>query len=161
MVRFGLVWFYGISTIVGYLIPNPVFTNVLNILFVNTFCRYTQLSDQSVLFLTILFGRSHLFALSSISPIDWTLSGSTTPRQSGPESNGNKGVLCILQSSSITGASQSDCLMSYPGHSLRESYLSADLQLVYSITPANWDKDVKIFKNNWFWIQCFPSKLFA
>ena len=28
---FGLVWFYGISTIVGYLMPNPVFTYVLNI----------------------------------------------------------------------------------------------------------------------------------
>ena len=25
-VRFGLVWFYGISTIVGYLMPNPVYT---------------------------------------------------------------------------------------------------------------------------------------
>ena len=28
---FGLVWFYGISTIVGYLMPNPVFTYILNI----------------------------------------------------------------------------------------------------------------------------------
>ena len=26
MIWFGLVWFYGISTIVGYLMPNPVFT---------------------------------------------------------------------------------------------------------------------------------------
>ena len=24
LVRFGLIWFYGISTIVGYLMPNPV-----------------------------------------------------------------------------------------------------------------------------------------
>ena len=30
-----LVWFYGISTIVAYLMPNPVFTYVLNILFVD------------------------------------------------------------------------------------------------------------------------------
>ena len=33
-------------------------------------------------------------------------------------SNGNERVLCILQSSSITRSSPSDCLVSYPGHSL-------------------------------------------
>ena len=27
-----LVWFYGISTIVGYLMPNPFYTYILNIL---------------------------------------------------------------------------------------------------------------------------------
>ena len=26
LVWFGLVWFYGISTIVGYLMPNPLYT---------------------------------------------------------------------------------------------------------------------------------------
>ena len=26
----GLVWFYDISTIVGYLMPNPVYTYILN-----------------------------------------------------------------------------------------------------------------------------------
>ena len=26
-----LVWFYGISTIVGYLMPNPLYTYILNI----------------------------------------------------------------------------------------------------------------------------------
>ena len=26
----GLVWFYGISTIVGYLMPNPPYTDLLN-----------------------------------------------------------------------------------------------------------------------------------
>ena len=36
----------------------------------------------------------------------------------GPGSDGNKGVLRIPQSSSITGASPSDCLISYPGYSL-------------------------------------------
>ena len=40
------------------------------------------------------------------------LSGSTTPGQSGPESNGIEGVLCIPQSSSIAGTSPSDCLVS-------------------------------------------------
>ena len=30
-IRFGLVGFYGISTIVGYLMPNPLYTYILNI----------------------------------------------------------------------------------------------------------------------------------
>ena len=37
-------------------------------------------------------------------PIDRTLSGATTPGQSGPGSDGNEGVLCIPKSFSITGA---------------------------------------------------------
>ena len=53
-----LVWFYGISIIVGYLMPNLVFTFILNIWFVNTFCRYTHLNDQTDLFLTIHFSIS-------------------------------------------------------------------------------------------------------
>ena len=46
------------------------------------------------------------------------LSGATTPGLSGPGSDGNKVVLHIPQSSSITGTSPSDCLVSYPVHSL-------------------------------------------
>ena len=42
-----------------------------------------------------------------------TLSGATTPGQNGLRSNGNDGVLPIPQSSSITGNSLSDCLVSY------------------------------------------------
>ena len=48
------------------------------------------------------------------------LSGASTPGQSGPGRNGNEGVLHIPQSSSITGTSPSDCLVSYPGHLLGE-----------------------------------------
>ena len=59
---------------------------------------------------------------SFIRPIDKTLSSATTRGLSGPGSDGNKGVLHIPQSSSITGASPSDCLVSYPGHLLGESY---------------------------------------
>ena len=29
--RFGLIGFYGISTIVGYLIPNPLYTSILDL----------------------------------------------------------------------------------------------------------------------------------
>ena len=54
---------------------------------------------------------------SSICPLDRTLSGATTPGQSGPGSNGNEGLLRIPQSYNITGASQSNCLMLYPRHS--------------------------------------------
>ena len=67
--------------------------------------------------------------------------GATIPGHSGPGSDGNKGVLRIPQSSSITGTSPSDCLVSYLGHSLREeNYLFAEKQLVYSTTPANRTK---------------------
>ena len=52
------------------------------------------------------------------------------PGQSGPGSNGNEGVLRIPQSPSITGTSPSDCLVSYPGHSLGSSYPSAEVQSV-------------------------------
>ena len=54
---------------------------------------YTQLNVKIVLFRTIQF--------SSIWPIDRTLSGATTPSQSGPGSDGNEGVLHIPQSLNI------------------------------------------------------------
>ena len=62
---------------------------------------------------------------TSIKPVDTTLTGAITPGQSGPGSNGNEGILRIFQSSSINEASPSDCLVSYPGHTLRESVYSA------------------------------------
>ena len=46
---------------------------------------------------------------SSIRPIDRTLPGATIPGQIRRGSDGNVGVLCILQSSSIAEASSSDC----------------------------------------------------
>ena len=50
---FSFDWFYGISTIVGYLMTSPAFTYILDIWFVNT-----QLNEQTVLFLTIQFSIS-------------------------------------------------------------------------------------------------------
>ena len=58
--------------------------------------------------------------------------------QSGPRSDGNEDVLHIPQSSIITGTSPSDCLVSYPRHSLGGSYPSTEVQSVYSIAPADW-----------------------
>ena len=94
---------------------------------------------KTVLFQTIQFSVTTLF--SSTSLIDRTLSRATTPGQSGPGSDGSKGVLLIPQSSSITVASPSVCFVSYAGHSLGESYSSAEMQLVYSAALADWAKN--------------------
>ena len=58
-----------------------------------------QLNVKTVLFQATQFRISTQF--SFISPID------------GPGSDGNEGAICIPQSSSITGTSTSDCLVSY------------------------------------------------
>ena len=70
--------------------------------------------------------------LSSIWPIDRTLLDAATPGQSGPGSDGSKGVLHIPQNSNIIGTSPSDCLVLYPEH----SYPSAGKQSVYSMVPT-------------------------
>ena len=67
---------------------------------------------------------------SSIRPIDRILSGATTPGLGGLGSDGNEGVLHIPQSFSIAWTSPWDCLVSYPGHTMRESYPSLEMQLV-------------------------------
>ena len=61
---------------------------------------YTQLNDDTVLFQAIPF--SIITQLSSIWPIDRTLSGAASPGQSWPWCDGNEGVLRIPQSSIIT-----------------------------------------------------------
>ena len=65
------------------------------------------------------------------------LSSGTTPGQSGPGSNGNKGVFCIPQNVR-TGFSALDCLVQYLEYSLGESYPSVEMQLVYFTAPADW-----------------------
>ena len=72
------------------------------------------LDIETVLFQIIQFSIRLLF--SSNLPIDGTLSAATAQSKNGPGSDGNKGVLCIPQSSSITRNSTSECLVSYPGH---------------------------------------------
>ena len=81
---------------------------------------YIQLNDQTILFQIIQFSINHLFA-QSLNVKQFYLthrSGATIQGQSEPGSAGDEGLLHILQTSSITGASLSDCLMSYPGHLL-------------------------------------------
>ncbi len=95
---------------------------------------FTQLNDQTVLFQTIQFSISYLFAFSLNVKQNYLThrSGAATSGQNLPGSYGIKGVLRIPQSSSISGASQSDCLISYSGHSFVGSYPSAEMQSVYS-----------------------------
>ena len=77
----------------------------------------------------------------SVWPIDKTQSGATTLRQSRPGSDGNGGVLRIPQSSSITAASLSDCLITYIDTRWRVFfYSSAEMQSVYFIATADWAK---------------------
>ena len=75
--------------------------------------------QKTVLFQTIQFTTNTQF--SSIWHTEMTLSGLTTPGQSGHGSGSNDGILRIHQRSGITGAKLSDCLVSYTGYSLRES----------------------------------------
>ena len=70
---------------------------------------------------------------NTIWPIDRTLSCATTSDKSGPGGDVNEGVIHIPQSSSITGTSPSDCLMSYTAHSLWGPYPSAEKQSIYII----------------------------
>ena len=69
---------------------------------------------------------------SSIKTLDRTLSGASTPGQSGPGSDGNEGVFHIPQSSNITGASHQ--VVNVISRILigRGSYTSAEMQSVYS-----------------------------
>ena len=91
---------------------------------------------KTILFQVIQFNISTKF--SSIWSIDRALSGATTLGQSGPLSDGSKRILCIPQSSSITGTSPIDCLVSYPGHLLGSSYPSAEVLSAYSTAVADW-----------------------
>ena len=73
-----------------------------------------------------------------------------------PGSNGNREVLHIPQSSKA-GASQSDGLMSYPGHLLRLSYPFAEMLLVHSTTLL--DSAKKCIVNLKKQATLFPEKL--
>ena len=74
IIQFGLVWFYGISTIVGYLIPNSFNTYILDIskkfsdnIFKQAWAHFfTQLNGFThfCLIQIILFKINHLFAHS-------------------------------------------------------------------------------------------------
>ena len=64
----------------------------------------------------------------------------TTPAQSGIEADANKRLQHNSQSSSISEASPEDCLVTYSGYSLGESYSSVEMRSVYSAASADWAK---------------------
>ena len=70
---------------------------------------YTELNVKTVLFQPIQF--SIIKQFNSIWPIEWTLSGATSPGQSVPGNDCSEGVFRILQGSIITGTSPADCLV--------------------------------------------------
>ena len=63
--------------------------------------------------------------------MDRALSDATNPGLMGSGINGNEGLFHIPEISKI-GASPSNCSMSYPGHSLGETFPSGEIQSVYS-----------------------------
>ena len=86
-------------------------------------------------------------------PIYRILSGATKLDISGPWSDGNEGLLRIPQSSSITGASSSDYLVSYIS-CIRWGwfYTPTEMQSVYSTVPVVWviEDQSKIKQNRFF-----------
>ena len=78
---------------------------------------------------------------SSFCHIDRSLLGATTPGQSEPGSDVNEGILCISQSTTITGAPQSDCLVSYQDTDWRwEVPFSRDaVSVFYSHSRLGWE----------------------
>ena len=81
---------------------------------------------------------------SSSWPIERILSGATTQGQSGPGNDSNEGVLHIPQSSRITRASLSDCLVSYLGHLFGGGVLllCRDIIGVFSSPPLPFDSQL-------------------
>ena len=103
----------------------------------------TQLNDKTVLFLTIQFSISHLFAFSLNVKQFYQIHSwnSICCCHSGPEWAWERWLWRLLRippSSSNTEPSSWDCLVSYTGHSLGKSYPSAEIQSVYSTAPSGW-----------------------
>ena len=77
-----------------------------------------------------------MHAVCSIWLIDRNQSSTTTPGQRGPKSNTVKST---LHSPNQTGASPSDGLMSYPGHSLEKGGVYRDaVGVFYSPSQLGW-----------------------
>ena len=68
----------------------------------------------------------------SIWPIEMTQSGATILEQSWSRSDGNESILRFPQTSKITEAIPSYCLVSYQWHLFGEFYPSAEMQSVNS-----------------------------
>ena len=105
----------------------------ISVVFVNT-----QLNVKTVLFWTIQFSINTHF--SSIWPIDRLYQ--VLPHRARVDLGAmvNKGRSAFPKAPVLLEASPSDCLVSYPGHSLERFYPSAEMQSVYFTAPADWAK---------------------
>ena len=113
LVWFGLVWFHGISNIVGYLMSNP-------------FYKYEQFY-----FKRFSLAQEHNLVLFYLC--------ATTPGKNEPGSDANKWVLRIHKATAILEALPSYFFFfEYPRHTLGESYPSAKMQLLCSAAPVDW-----------------------
>ena len=65
-IWFGLVWFYGISTIVRYLMPNPLFTYILNIWFEKPNAKYSVGNGQVNIWCLIVHNTKRELIFSTI-----------------------------------------------------------------------------------------------
>ena len=96
----------------------------------------------------------------SVRSIDRTLSGATTPGQSGPRNNGNEEVFHIPQISKAV--SSSDGLMSYQNTRCGwGSYPFAEMQLVYSLTLVDCFGLVSLFNGISTFVGYLMPKLFS
>ena len=72
------------------------------------------------------------------------------------------GAMAMKGYSAFPKAPASDCLVSYSGHSLGESYPCAEKQSVYSTAPADWAKRynhvIFIFSGNWLGQTKYKSR---
>ena len=99
--------------------------------------------------------RNHGLVL--FNPYIGPLPGANPPGQSRPGSDGNKGILCILQS--ITGTSPSDYFVHYPGHSLGGYSFAGKKQSVYSTAPTDraytviHRQTVSFYQNSSVWLD--------
>ena len=91
-----------------------------------------------VLFLTNWFNVSHLFAHSSIWPIDRTLSDATTPDQIESGRNRNEGVHHIPQSSRSWVSPSDTAYCHIQGSRGRRSYPTVKMQSAYYTAPTDW-----------------------
>ena len=124
--------YHGLTLIILFNIYSFAHSEWLQILLCITFSSikqqsfvYTQLNGKIVLFLTIQFNTSHLFAHSfNVKHFYLThRSGATNPNQSEHGSSDNKEVFHIPQRYR-TWASPTNDLMSYLGHTLVEGGLN-------------------------------------
>ena len=155
-IGFSLVGFYGMSTIVGYLMSSLLYTYILNIFMI---CKHI-LSLSSFFhtvkwFQVLLYNRHNLTSViclhtvCSIWPIDRTQSGARIPGESEPGSNGKDGVLYILQSSKAW-ASPSDTACSNKRLPILELSYQCSQKYVFPSSKADW---IPIFFVYWFYFS--------